>query len=260
MKMGFFPKLAFDGMRKNKKLYLPYLLTCTGMVMMYYIICYLAYSGILNNMPGTAVLQSMMMLGSGVISIFTVLFLMYSNAFLVRRRQKEFGLYNILGMGKAAISLVLFWETLIAAVASLTVGLLAGMLFSKAAEALMVNMLHGTVTYTLTVSPKAISQTLILFAVVFLFIFLRSLWLLRKTSAINLLRSENVGEKPPKANWLFGLGGVLLLAAAYYIAVSIADPVAALMVFFAAVGMIFRVFNCVSIWTLMTCPPGWTMP
>ena len=172
MKMGFFPKLAFDGMRKNKKLYLPYLLTCTGMVMMYYIICYLAYSGILTNMPGTAVLQSMMMLGSGVISIFTVLFLMYSNAFLVRRRQKEFGLYNILGMGKMAISLVLFWETLIAAFSSLTVGLLAGMLFSKAAEALMVNMLHGTVTYTLTVSPKAISQTLILFAVVFLFIFL----------------------------------------------------------------------------------------
>ena len=238
MKMGFFPKLAFDGMRKNKKLYLPYLLTCTGMVMMYYIICYLAFSGLLSNLPGSATLEGMMTLGSGVISIFTVLFLMYSNAFLVRRRQKEFGLYNILGMGKAAISLVLFWETLIAAFSSLTVGLLAGMLFSKAAEALMVNMLHGTVTYTLTVSPKAISQTLILFAVVFLFIFLRSLWLLRKTSAINLLRSENVGEKPPKANWLFGLGGVLLLAAAYYIAVSIADPVAALMVFFAAVGMV----------------------
>lgn len=51
MKMGFFPKLAFDGMRKNKKLYLPYLLTCTGMVMMYYIICYLAFSGLLSNLP-----------------------------------------------------------------------------------------------------------------------------------------------------------------------------------------------------------------
>ena len=236
--MSFFPKLAWSGMRKNRKLYLPYLLTCTGMVMMYYIICYLAYSGLLSHMRGAATLESMMELGSGVIALFTALFLMYSNAFLVRRRQKEFGLYNILGMGKGAISKVLFWETLIAAAISLVTGLLAGMLFSKAAEALMVNMLHGVVTYTLTISAQAVTQTLILFTLIFACIFLRSLWLLRRTNAINLLRSENVGEKPPKANWLLGIGGVLLLAAAYTIAVSIENPIAALTVFFVAVAMV----------------------
>lgn len=238
MKLGFFPKLAWSGMRKNRKLYLPYLLTCIGMVMMYYIICYLAYSDMLSTLPGADTLKMMMRLGSGVIMIFTVLFLLYSNSFLVRRRQKEFGLYNILGMGKGAISLVLLWETFIAAALSLIIGLLAGMLFSKAAEALMVNMLRGTVSYTLTVSVPAILQTVSLFAVTFALIFARSLWMLRKTSAIQLLHSENVGEKAPRANWLLGLGGVVLLAAAYYIAVSIGNPLAALLVFFVAVGMV----------------------
>ena len=92
MKISFFPRLAWNGIRKNRKLYLPYLLTCIGMVMMYYIICFLTHSGILKGLPGAAVLVTMMQLGSEVISIFTALFLLYSNAFLVRRRQKEFGL------------------------------------------------------------------------------------------------------------------------------------------------------------------------
>ncbi len=238
MKISFFPRLAWNGIRKNRKLYLPYLLTCIGMVMMYYIICFLTHSGILKGLPGAAVLVTMMQLGSEVISIFTALFLLYSNAFLVRRRQKEFGLYNILGMGKGAISLVLLWETLITAVISLVSGLLAGMLFSKAAEALMVNMLQGQVSYTLTVSVPAIVQTVVLFAIIFACIFLRSLWILRKTNAINLLHSENVGEKPPRANWLLGLGGVVLLAVAYYMAVSIHNPMAALAVFFGAVALV----------------------
>lgn len=238
MKFGFFPKLAWVGIRKNKRLYTPYILTCAGMVMMFYIIAFLSASRVLRQMSGGDVMESILSLGRGIIGFFSLIFLFYTNSFLIRRRKKEFGLYNILGMGKWNLARILFWETLIIAAFSLTGGLLAGISLSKFAELGMMNLLKTEIAFGITVEPWAILQTLILFAVIFSLILFRALWQIQLSNPIELLHSEAAGEKPPKANWLFAFLGAVLLGTAYYLAVTIEDPVDTLAWFFIAVIMV----------------------
>ena len=238
MKAGFYPRLAFDGIRKNKRMYLPYILTCIGMVAMHYIIVFLQYGETISYLPGAETVRAMIGMGSGVVAVFACIFLFYTNSFLIRRRKKEFGLYNILGMGKMNIAKVLFWEAFIIALLSLGIGLGCGIALSKLAELGLINIMKGEINYTLSLSVAAIKSTVTLFAVIFLLIFLNSLRQIRFSSAVSLLRSENIGEKPPKGNWVVGILGILILAAAYYIAITIKNPLAALTVFFAAVIMV----------------------
>ena len=107
MKIGFYPKLAWMGIRRNSQLYTPYLLTCIGMVTMSYIVAFLANSPLLDPLSGSSVMKEFLKIGFVVFSVFALIFLFYTNSFLIRRRKKELGLYNILGMGKKNLALVL---------------------------------------------------------------------------------------------------------------------------------------------------------
>ncbi len=238
MKKGFYPKLAFDGIRKNKKMYLPYILTSIGMVMMYYIIIFLQFSQSIKDAVQSSTVSQILGLGSWVIAIFSCIFLFYTNSFLIKRRKKEFGLYNILGMDKHNLGIILFWETLIITVISLVIGLAAGIAFSKLAELVFLNLLKSDVTFDLTVSSQGIGLCAIIFTVINILLFFNSLRQVRSSSAISLVKSEQTGEKPPKGNWIFGILGVLLLGGAYYISLSIKEPLQALTLFFVAVIMV----------------------
>lgn len=233
-----YPRLAWQGITKNKRLYLPFLLTCVGMVMMTYILLSLASSPILKTFPGGGIMPMILGMGSFVMAAFAVLFLFYTNSFLIRRRNREFGLYNILGMGKGNLAKVLAWETVIMALISIVGGEVLGIALGKLFELLLVNIVDGTVQMQFTVSVPATTMTTILYLAIFALLFLRSLVTVCKTNAAALLRSEACGEKPPKANWVFGLAGFLILGAAYYIAVTIKQPLTALAVFFIAVLMV----------------------
>lgn len=233
-----YPKLAWDGIKKNKRLYVPFILTCAGMVMMFYIIFHLASLNALGDMGGGTTIKTVLSFGVWVIAIFALIFLTYTNSFLMRRRQKEFGLFNILGMGKKNLMLVYVWETLFVFAISLASGLVCGIALSKLAELGLVRMLYGEVTYDFTVSPRAIVFSLMVFGVIFVFLFLKGILKLWRLNAISLIKSENVGEKPPKANYILGFGGIVILAAAYYIAVSIESPLLALAWFFVAVVLV----------------------
>lgn len=238
MKKGFYPKLAFDGIRKNKKMYLPYILTSIGMVMMYYIIIFLQFSQSIKDAVQSSTVTQILGLGSWVIAIFSCIFLFYTNSFLIKRRKKEFGLYNILGMDKHNLGIILFWETLIIAAISLVVGLAAGIAFSKLAELIFLNLLKSDSTFDLTVSSQGIGLCAIIFTVINILLFFNSLRQVRSSSAISLVKSEQTGEKPPKGNWIFGILGVLLLGGAYYISLNIKEPLQALTLFFVAVIMV----------------------
>ena len=238
MKKGFYLTLAWNGIKKNKKLYLPYILTCMGTIMMCYIISFLSTSSTFASIRGGMTVQSFLGMGVGVMAVFSLIFLFYTNSFLIRRRKKEFGLYNILGLGKRHLAVVLFLETFIIAAITILGGLFFGILFSKLAELGMVWILGGTATFDYRIGWKSMSQTGIQFAGIFVLIFVNTLWQIRLTNPIQLLHSENAGEKPPKANWILALLGVGLLAAAYTLAVKIQDPVAAIMIFFIAVVMV----------------------
>ena len=238
MNTRLYPRLAWQGMTKNKRLYLPYILTCVGMVMMTYILLSLASSPILQTFPGGDTMPMILGMGSFVMAAFAVLFLFYTNSFLIRRRNREFGLYNILGMGKGNLSKVLAWETVIMALIAIAGGEALGIALGKVFELILVNIVGGEVRMDFWVSGPAAAMTTILYFGIFALLFLRSLVTVCKTNAVALLRSEACGEKPPKANWVFGLAGFLILGAAYYIAVTIKQPLTALAVFFIAVLMV----------------------
>ena len=238
MKMGFYPKIAWDGIKKNRRFYIPYILTCVGMIMMYYIIHHLAGMPALRNMSGGNSVKLILGFGCWIVALFALIFLFYSNSFLMRRRKKEFGLYNMLGMGKGNLCRLLLWESLILFLISMAGGLVCGILLSKTAELIMVRMLEGDVTYGMIIYADAFRDTWFIFAAIFALIFIKGLITVSKSGAITLAKSESVGEKPPKANYVLGIAGALLLIVAYYIAVSIKNPLTAMVWFFIAVCLV----------------------
>ena len=238
MKRGLYVRLAVDGMRKNRRLYLPYLLTCAGMVMMFYILAALARSPLMETMRGGDTMTVVLILGTIVIAVFALLFLLYTNSFLIRRRNREFGLYNILGMNKRNIARILLWETLFSALFALIAGLACGLLFSKLAELFLLHMAGEDAGYTLSVSAQGIGMACIFFGAIFALLLVVNLARVGLSKPLDLLKSEAAGEKPPKANWLLAAAGVLILGAAYYLAVSIEAPLTALLIFFIAVLMV----------------------
>ena len=168
MKKGFYSKLAWSGIRKNKKLYTPYLLTCIGMVMMFYILSFLGTEETCALMPkGSNSTRIILNLGSLVIFVFSAIFLYYTNSFLVRRREHEFGLYNVLGMGKRNLARIVTWESLITAALSLGIGLALGILLSKLAELGLMHFTDGEINYRLRIDGTCVTRTLGLYAVIF---------------------------------------------------------------------------------------------
>ena len=232
---GLYRRLAFGAMRKNYRYYLPYILACLGMTGMYFILAALSEGEILLSFRGGDIMRTILHLGCGVLMVFSLLFLFYTNAFLLRRRKKEFGLYNVLGMGKRHLMGVCLWEGVSVALLSILGGILLGLLFSKAAELLMVHLLGMRTDFRLRINVAAMLQTAAVFGVIHLLLLLHTLYQVARTDPLSLLRSESAGEKPPRANFLAALLGAVLLGLAYYLAVSIEDPVTALIWFFVAV-------------------------
>ncbi len=235
MRAGFYPKLAWDGIHKNKRLYFPYTLTGGVMVMMYYILSFLIESPTLAQMPGGSVLMTMLPLGCIVIAVFSLLFLFYTNSFLIKQRYREFGLYNILGMDKRNISKIMIWESLFVAIIAIGAGLFAGIALSKIAELVLLNLLNMDVTFTLNIGLVSLYQTPMIFGCIYLLLLFNSLIKVRSSKPLELMQSSKVGEKVLKRTWIYALIGVILLGIAYYLAVSIKEPITALATFFVAV-------------------------
>ena len=237
-KTALYPKLAWTGMRKNRKLYLPYFLSCIGSVMMSYIIEYLTQSPAVAQMHGGGDLMMILQPGKIVVLVFSALFLTYTNAFLTRRRNREFGLYNVLGMDKRCIGKIVAWESLSVSGISLAAGLGLGIAFSKLAELLLLYIIRADVDYTFSVPLRSVGTIATAYALIFLWLLLKSLYGVHRSDPLALLHSENVGEKPPKGNVVFAAVGVLLLAAAYFLSVYVQSPITAVSTFLIAVLMV----------------------
>ena len=235
MKTLFYPKLAVNGMKKNKRLYLPYILTFVAMVMMMYITAYLARSENIANTNRGVYAQWCLWLGIIVIGIFSLIFLFYSYFVLIKNRGKEFGLYNILGMNKRNIARILLCESLFTLIISLLCGLAAGILLSRLAELCMFRLLGIEPVGTLLIDPGAIAITAAVFTAITIILLLSAFVRIGRLSAINLLHSEKQGEKPPRANFVFALVGLILLAIAYYIAITTQAGIEIIGKFFLAV-------------------------
>ena len=238
MKLGLYPKIAADGIRKNGRLYVPYIATSILMIAVYYIMHVLGFSKMLRGFEGASTSREMLQLGSYIMAIFGAIFLFYTQSTLIKGRLKEFGLYSVLGMNRRNLSRVIFYETLMTWAMSMTGGLLAGIGLSKLAELGFAKMIHAEVNYKFFVSSEALTSALIVYSVIFFLIFLNAVRQIRFSRTINLVNADKAGEKPPKANWVVGILGLIILLAGYVIALKIESPLSALALFFVAVILI----------------------
>ena len=229
MHSGLYRRLAASTLKKNARTYLPYLLSACGTVAVFYILAYLA----LNSGSGTTGL--VMQLGAIVVGIFALIFLFYTNSFLIKRRKKELGLYGILGMEKRHIFRMMAYETLYCFLISVVSGLAVGLLFSKGVQLLFLHILQMPVQWGFAFSPSAALVTVLLFAGIFFLTLLSNLRQVHISQPIELLRGSQVGEREPRANWPLAILGVVLLAAGYALAQFVNNPIWAFILFFLAV-------------------------
>lgn len=235
MNKFFYPKLAASGLNKNRRLYIPYLLTCMFTVAMFYIVKSLSLNPGLSDMVGDTTMTFTMDFGCVVIGLFALIFLFYTNSFLMKQRKKEFGLFHILGMEKRHLYHLLAWENLYATISTLAAGLLVGIAMDKAMFLLVSRMVGGKIPLGFFLSKRAVVETVVLFLWIYAFIFLNALRQIKTASPIDLLHAGNVGEKEPKAKWLIAIVGLLCTGAGYYLAITTENPVTSLSLAFVAV-------------------------
>lgn len=235
MNKFFYPKLAVTTIKKNGKVYIPYILTCIGSITMFYIMHSISINTGLDIMNGGKQLKMLLNLGKWVIGVFSVIFLLYTNSFLIKRRKKELGLYNILGMEKKHISKLMLYETLIIAVLTLVSGIALGALLSKFMFLLLLKILNFDVTFKFYIAKESILSTMLLFISIYAVMLLNNLRQIHLSNPIELLKGGNTGEREPKTKWILTLIGVVSLGVGYYIAVTTENPLSALSLFFIAV-------------------------
>lgn len=230
-----YTKLAITNIKNNRQFYFPYLLTGIITVAMFYIMCALESNPGIQSMPGAKNLGLILRLGIGVIGIFAVIFLFYTNSFIIKRRKKELGIYNILGMEKRHIAKILLKEAFFTAIIAIGGGLVTGVLFHKLACMLLYRMIGFNGGITFSFSKKGVMITAILFAIVYLLTYIYDLFQVQLANPIELLQSGNKGEREPKTKAIMAVLGVLCLGTGYFIAITTKNPIKALTLFFVAV-------------------------
>lgn len=235
MNKFFYMKLARTNIKKNSKTIVPYLFTCIMTTAMFYILCSLSQNEGLMNMSGGMDLQLVLSFGKYVIGIFAVIFLFYTNSFLMKQRKKEFGVFNILGLEKRHIAKVIAYETLMIAVISIGLGLIFGILLDKAMYLILLKLFDAPIVLGFYISKKVLIITILLFLVIHFLIFLNSIRQIHLANPIELLQSGNYGEREPKNKWIFTILGLLCLVVAYYISITTKNIFAVLGLFFVAV-------------------------
>ncbi len=246
MNRFFYQKLAINNMKKNSKTYIPYLLTCIGTIMMFYNMCFLSVAKDLGSadVSDSGTVRYILFLGAIVIGIFSLIFLFYTNSFLIKRRKKEFGLFNVLGMEKKHVARIMFYESLFTAVLSIAIGLAAGILLSKIMILFLYKLISFEATFGFEVPYEAVLASLTLFLGIFLINLLYNIRQVHMSNPVELLKGGNIGEKEPRTKWLMAIIGLVSLAAGYYIAVTTENPVAALSLFFVAVVLVMTGTYC----------------
>ena len=235
MRNGLYPKLAAQGMRQNRRFFLPYLLALAGLTAAFYVMSALCADPGVVTMRGFAYVMVMMQIGMFVAGILSAVLLLYINSFLMKQRKKELGLYNILGMGKGNIALIQCWESLYTSLLGIGGGLLLGVLFHRLATIALVSLLKFSIPFSSSLSLPAMGSTAVFFGFLLLLALALNLLRVRVSSPIELLHGGNVGEKEPRTRWLMAVVGAACLGAGYFIAVTTKDPALAMAFYFLAV-------------------------
>ena len=234
-KFGFYPRLALRSLRLNSKFYLPYLLSGMVSAAMLYDILFLNMNRGIYALKGTNAVQGLLGFGAMVVALFSFALLCYTNGFLMKRRQKELGLYNVLGMEKRHMARLLFWEAMYSFLLCVAGGLLLGVLLSKLFLLLLCTVIQADVVFGFEVPRDAMLYTAVAFGGIFLLNYLLNLLRLSLVKPIELLKGSESGEREPRTKWVLAIVGLVTLGAGYLLSLTVQDPVTAMTLFFLAV-------------------------
>ncbi|MGL5868422.1 FtsX-like permease family protein [Clostridium chrysemydis] len=247
MNSSLYPKLALTNIKKNSRLYIPYILTCIVTIAMFYVIFELANNPGMKKLPGATGIISLMSFGVVIIGILSAVFIFYANSFLIKQRKKEFGLFNILGMEKRHIARIVFFENLYVSLGSLVTGILLGLLLNKLMFLLLLKLLKFEVQMGFEFSNIALIGTVILFTIVFTLVLTTTIIQIYRSKPIELIKGKSVGEREPKNKWIITIIGLISLSIGYYISVTTTNKLAVVNLFFVAV-----LFVCIGVYCLFT--------
>ncbi len=251
MSRAFYLNLAVDNLKKNARTIIPYILTSVLTTMMLYMVVSLANNPNLNEMLGAMTLTQMLGFGVVIIEIFAFIFLFYTHSFLIKRRQKEFALFSILGMEKKHLARVLFYETLITLLVSLILGIGLGVLLDKAMFLVIAKMIGADIVLGFYFSFIGMRQCVLVIGLIYVLIYFYSMIRIHISSPIELLHSSHMGEKEPKAKWVLSIIGILCLGIGYYLSITTKNPLTAFYFFFVAVVLViigtYLLFTSISV-------------
>lgn len=238
MRKHLYLRLAVTNIKKNRGTYIPYILTCTMCIAMLYMMLFISNNDGLWNMPNVQDIRFILGMGIAVLAIFATIFLLYSNSFVMKRRQKELGLYNILGLEKGHIARMMFAETVLTSLISLAAGIALGILGSKLALLLLLKLIHIPAQFGFYISVKGIVVCAAAFGAIFFLTLLANLKRVHFSHPVELLMGSNVGEREPEAKWFLAVLGFIAVGGGYYIAITTTSPLEALLLFFLAVFLV----------------------
>ena len=221
MKKGkILPVMAWKGILRNGNVYFPYLIAGIFSVFTYFVFTSILHNDIIKVLPRSSYAWMMLYMGKGILSLILILFLVYANSFLVKRRQKEFGLYHILGLEKKHIGIMLFFETILLYAGAVAGGVLFGMVLSKLLFLMLLRMCNLSVEVSFLFYPEAFRETIVYFLWVFGVNFAVGLLQVGKARPIELMSGSKKGEKEPRFLPVYALAGVAALAFGYYCSIT----------------------------------------
>lgn len=235
MNRNLYSKLARSNIIRNRDTYFPYIFSSVVTVSMFYMLLTIANRTKEADFLGDKVMTDVLTFGVIVIGLFSFLFIFYTNSFLLKRRTKELGLYSVLGMEKRHISRVTAYEILYSSLFSIAIGIVVGIIFSKLMFAVLLNLLKLDTSISLNISLHSIIATIVLFILIFFTVIFFNAIRIHKLNPIDLITGAKKGEREPKSKWLIGILGIISLGSGYYLALTIENPVKAMLMFFIAV-------------------------
>lgn len=218
MHKGFYLRFAASNIKRNKMVYIPYLLASSIIIMIFYLFLVIGNNPGMNNLPSSVTLTIILNIGVVIGAIFAVIFVLYANSFLIKRRKKEFGLYSILGLARRHIARIMMYESIIASVIALVVGIGVGTAFGKVFFLILMKMIHVSEGSSLIITPSSVMITVVVFLVIFCVSLLINIMQVQMSRPVELMSSENKGEKQPKSSWIVALIGAISLGAGYVMA------------------------------------------
>ncbi|MDD7389718.1 MAG: ABC transporter permease [Lachnospiraceae bacterium] len=245
MRHGFYLKMAVTNIKKNSRLYLPQMVTEAGLAAMFYILMTLSGDERLESVRGGNYLPTIMPLGTAVVGIMSVILIFYINSFLMKQRKREFGLYNVLGLEKRHVGRILFCESAISALCSVSGGILLGILLYKICALLICRILGvNSVLGFYHVSLSSIIPSVLFFLTVYFLAYCFNRIQIACMNPVELMQSAHTGEKEPKIKWVLLVVGLISLGTGYALAIVTDNPLDALNLFFIAVLLVILGTYC----------------